>query len=136
VALAASFDTDADDITPRPMGARATAAGATAGRYEGSVKRESDGATYLRAIELGPPSGDGSQPIRCYEQVGGALPSTPQGSGEATVLGPFVLFGYTDSVAKRKYFCATFGSFMISTSTSVYADGRPDVKLAGLLRRV
>jgi hypothetical protein len=130
----ATYDTDADDATPRFAGSRPSAA-ATGGRYEGTVKRELDGATYLRAIELGTPS-DGTQPIRCYEQVGGALPTTPQGAGDAFVLGPFVLFSYTDSVAKRTYFCATFGPFMISTSTSVYPDGRPDVKLAGLLRRV
>jgi hypothetical protein len=129
-----TFDTDADEITPRGPGVRTTAA-AAAGRYEGTVKRESDGATYLRAIELGTPS-DGSQPIRIYEQLGGSLPSSPQGSGDAMVLGPFVVFGYTDSVAKRKYFSAVFGTFMISTSHSVYPDGRPDVKLAGLLRKV
>jgi hypothetical protein len=116
------------------MGAR-VAGVAAAGRYEGSVKRESDGATYLRAIELGNPT-DGTQPIRCFEQVGGALPPSPQGAGDATVLGPFVLFTHTDSIAKRKYLSAVLGNFMISTSSSVYTDGRPDVKLAGILRKV
>lgn len=49
--------------------------------------------------------------------------------------GSFVVFGYTESVANRTHVYATFGTFMISTSTSVYPDGRADVKLAGLLRR-
>ena len=131
---ATTFDADLDEMMVRGMGARAQGAAAS-GRYEGSVKRDSDGSTYLRAIELGTAS-DSSQPIRCYEQVGGGLPTTPQGSGEATVLGPFVLFSYTDSVAKRKYMSAVFGNFMLSTSTSVYSDGRPDVKLAGVLKKV
>jgi hypothetical protein len=134
VPSAATFDADLDEVMVRGMGARAQGAAAS-GRYEGSVKRESDGSTYLRAIELGTAS-DGTQPIRCYEQVGGGIPSTPQGAGEATVLGPFVLFTYTDSIAKRKYMCAVLGTFMLSTSTSVYSDGRPDVKLAGLLKKV
>jgi hypothetical protein len=132
-----ALQTDADfeqvSVMPGLRGAVATAA--AAGRFEGSVKRESDGATYLRAIELGTAT-DITQPIKCYEQVGGALPSTPQYTGKATALGPFVIFGTTDSVADRKYISLVFGNFMISTSTSIYHDGRPDVKLGGLLRRV
>ena len=44
--------------------------------------------------------------------------------------------GTSDSVANRKYLTVVLKSFMISTSTSTYHDGRPDVKLAGLLRKV
>jgi hypothetical protein len=126
--------TDADLFEAAPAGLRATAT-ASAGRFEGSVKRESDGSTYLRAIELGTAS-DTSQPIRCYEQVGGALPTSPQYAGTATALGPFILFSTSDSIANRKYVSLVFGNFMISTSSSTYFDGRPDVKLAGLLKRV
>lgn len=80
-----ALHTDADlDEVSHGMGLRGAAAGAAAaGRFEGSVRRESDGATFLRAIELGTPSGT-SQSIRCYEQLGGGLPTTPQHSGTAT----------------------------------------------------
>lgn len=125
---------DADLFEPAVAGVR-TAAAAGAGRYEGSVKRDTDGSTYLRAIELGTAS-DTSQPIKCYEQVGGALPTAPQYAGNATALGPFLIFQTSDSIANRKYVSLVFGNFMISTSSSTYFDGRPDVKLAGLLRKV
>lgn len=113
----------------------AVAAAGAAGRFEGSVRRESDGTTFLRAIELGTASGT-SQSIRCFEQVGGGLPTEPQNSGTGTALGPFNIFSATDGVAERKYISLVFGNFLISTSTSVYHDGRPDTKLAGLLRKI
>lgn len=126
-------DSDFDEAAPAAMMGAMSAT--QAGRFEGSVKRESDGATFLRAIELGTPS-DGSQSIRCYEQLGGSIPTTPQHSGTATVLGPFVIFSASDSVANRKYLSVVLRNFMISTSTSTYHDGRPDVRLAGLLKKV
>lgn len=108
---------------------------AVPGRYEGSVKRESDGATFERAIELGSVSGN-KQSMKVFEQVGGSLPTTPQHAGDASVIGNNGVFLSTsDSVAERRYFSLVFGNFMFSLSTSVYHDGRPDVKLAGLLRK-
>ncbi len=105
------------------------------GRYEGSVKRESDGATFERAIELGASTGN-KQSIRIFEQVGGSLPSTPQHAGDAFIIGSSAVFFTTsDTVAERRYFSLVFGNFMLSFSTSVYHDNRPDVKLVGVLRK-
>lgn len=106
------------------------------GRYEGNVKRESDGAEFKRAIELDPPSGN-QQPIRIYDVVGGGLPTTPQWSGNALLFGGSLLFfTATDSVADRKFACLGLGNFLFSFSKSTYHDGRPDVKLAGVLKKL
>jgi hypothetical protein len=113
----------------------AEAAISSPGRYEGTVKRESDGADFARAIELGSPSGS-QQPIRIFDVVGGGLPTTPQWAGNARLFGNSVLlFSATDSVADRTFFCLVLAKFMFSFSKSVYHDGRPDVKLAGVLKK-
>ncbi|HXK59500.1 MAG TPA: hypothetical protein PLP42_06340 [Acidobacteriota bacterium] len=121
--------------TYRPS-AFAVGAAPAAGRYEGSVKRESDGAMYLRAIELGNPAADGTIPIRIYDQLGGQIPPSPQFSGEAFALGSIILFSTSDSIAKRRFISVVLGTYMISASSSTYFDGRPDSKLAGVLRKV
>jgi hypothetical protein len=105
------------------------------GRFEGSVKRQSDGATFLRAIELGAPSGN-RQPIRIFDQLGGTLPATPQWAGDALVLGANALFfAATDDVAARRFLSVVIGNALFSYSQSVYHDGRPDVTLVGLLQK-
>lgn len=112
------------------------AAVAAPGRYEGDVKRESDGALFKRRIEIDAPAGN-RQPIRIYDVVGGGLPPTPQWAGDALLLGSsLLLFAGTDSVADRKFASLVLGNFMFSFSLSTYHDGRPDVKLAGVLRKV
>ena len=106
------------------------------GRYEGNVKRESDGAEFKRAIELDPPSGN-QQPIRIYDVVGGGLPTTPQWSGNALLFGGSLLFiTATDTVADRKFVCLGLGNFLFSFSKSIYHDGLPDIKLAGVLKKL
>ncbi len=109
-------------------------AAAAAGRYEGSVSRQSDSSTYLRAVELGAPSGS-VQPVRIFDQVSGGLPSTPQASGDALVVGPFLLLRTTDSVANRQHLHLPLGNALLSASRSTYHDGRPEVKLVGVLRK-
>jgi hypothetical protein len=127
-----AFDADSD-AAPARTPSDSTAA--QTGRYEGSVRRDSDNATFLRAIELGTASGT-SQPIRIFEQLGGTLPPTPQSSGSATVLGPLLLFNTSDSVAARRYICFALGNLLISASKFVFNDDRPDVNLVGLLKKV
>jgi hypothetical protein len=110
-------------------------ASALPGRFEGSVTRQSDGATYLRAVELGSPAGN-KQPIRIFDQLGGSIPSTPQWSGDGLMLGESgVFFAASDSVAARRFLCWMVGSAMFSYSQSVYHDGRPDVVLTGVLQK-
>jgi hypothetical protein len=70
---------------------RAVAGAPSPGRYEGTVKRDTDGSTYLRAVELGDSDGS-SVSISIFDQLGGTLPATPQFAGEATVLGSILLF--------------------------------------------
>lgn len=110
-------------------------ASALPGRFEGSVTRQSDGATFLRAIELGSPSGN-QQSIRIFDQLGGTLPSTPQWSGNALMLGAnAVFFAASDDVADRRFLSWVFSNVMFSYSQSVYHDGRPDVILTGILQK-
>lgn len=113
--------------------ARITAeAAAAASRYQGTVKR-GDGATFLRAIELGPSSGM-SQTIRIFEQLGGSLPSNPQYAGTGIILGPYVIFTTSDNIAERTYVSIVLGTVMISISHNKFFDNRPvDPNLAGLL---
>jgi hypothetical protein len=104
------------------------------GRYEGSVKRESDSGTFLRAIELGSPSGT-QQPVKVFEQLSGGLPSTPQFTGNAIALGAILFFTTDDGIANRKYISLVLGNLMLSVSTYTFHDNRPEVKLTGLLRK-
>jgi len=110
------------------------AGGAAVGRYQGTLKRESDGATFLEAVQLGAAT-DTKQFVQIFSQLGGTIPPTPQFSGNATALGPILFFQETDSVATRKYIFLVFGSSMIEISTATYPDGRPDLKLTGVLKR-
>jgi hypothetical protein len=128
---------DAGRDMRRTLG-RARIAFAASGCYDGTVELDTDGSSYLRTIELGA-SSDTKQQIRIFEQVGGAIPSSPQYTGEAAVLGPILLFTTSDNIASRKYVSFVletyFGNFMLSISTSKYYDDRPDSRLVGILQK-
>jgi hypothetical protein len=116
------------------QGAQPVIGAVPAGRYQGTLKRESDGATFLEAVQLGAAT-DTKQFVQVFSQLGGGLPSTPQFSGDATALGPILFFQETDNVATRKYIFVVFGNLMIEISTATYPDGRPDLKLTGVLKK-
>lgn len=109
-------------------------AAVSVGRFEGSVKRVSDGATFLRAVELGDPSGN-TQEIKVFGQLGGQLPANPQWSGNARLFGPIIFFNTSDSVAMRTFLHLGFGNVLFSFSKYVYHDNRPDVITRGVLRK-
>ena len=107
------------------------------GRYQGSVKRQSDGASYLEAIVLGTVAGN-QVSVTIFEQLGGSLPTTPQYTGSATLLGASpLIFKTSDAVANRLYLMLPFGSSLLSFSKSTYHDpGRGVMTVSGILAKV
>ena len=115
---------------------RGQAAEAAHGRYEGAVKRDSDNAEFLRAIELGTRNGN-RQPIKIFEQLGGQLPDSPQFEGDAFVFRDALLFFSTsDSVADRRYISLMIAGVMLSFSRSIFDDDRGTITFSGILRPI
>ena len=109
---------------------------ARSGRFEGTVKRDTDDATFLRAITLGSIDGN-RQAIEIYEQIGGELPAAPQYQGEAFVLwNNLLFFAVSDSVGQRRYLSLIVGDALLSFSRSIFDDDREPFTFSGVLRPV